>query len=163
MKYREALRTGRRPVQLAVLLGSIAMAGSALAHDSLGPVMSTVDRGAVNTFQGVGTQQLSASWVRKYFAEAGQCLALDMFQVVPSADLELVVVSPDPSIRYRDDDGSPSCTTCPRVKIDPAPLTGFYTVIANHFAGSPTTSDFLLSVTRQAGGNAACTSPTPPL
>ncbi len=146
---------------LAAVLGSIASAGSALAHDSLGPTMGTVDRGGVNSFLGTSPVALSSPWVRKYFAEAGQCLAIDMFQVVPFADLELVVISPDPSIRYRDDDGSPSCGNCPRVKIDPAPITGYYTVIANHFAGSPVTSDFLVSVLRQAGGNAACTTPTP--
>ena len=123
--------------------------------------MFTVDRGAVNSFTTPTSVLLSSPWVRKYFATAGQCLSIDVFQVVPFADLELVVISPDPSIRYRDDDSSASCGNCPIVKIDPAPVTGYYTVIANHWAGSPVTVDFLASIARQSSGSSACTSPTP--
>ena len=161
MEHKAKSGCGPRTYLLAAVAGLMASAGSALAHDSLGPTMGTWDRGAVNSFLGTSPSPLSSPWVRKYFAEAGQCLAIDMIQVAPFADLELVVISPDPSVRYRDNDGSTSCTNCPRVKIDPAPLTGYYTVIANHFAGSAVTADFIVSVVRQAGGNAACTTPTP--
>ncbi len=154
-----------RETMPAVVASAVLFASGAAAHDSLGPTMFTVDRGAVNSFTTPTSQVLSAPWVRKYFANAGQCLAFDMQPPVPSVDLELVVISPDPSIRYRNDDrgGPVPCSTCPLVKIDPTPVAGYYTVIANHWAGSPTTADFLLNVARQATGSSSCTTPTPPL
>ncbi len=101
----------------AVVAYAVLFASGAAAHDSLGATMGTVDRGAVNSFTAPNGLVLSAPWVRKYFANAGQCLAFDMLAPMP-ADLELVVISPDPSIRYRNDDrGRPADRNVPNMSV----------------------------------------------
>lgn len=124
--------------------------------------MSTVDRGGVNAFTTAGGQVLSTPWVRKYFAGQGQCLAFLMTKPVPNADLKLVVISPDPSIRYRNDDSGGTCFRCPAVQIESAPLTGYYTVIATLWSGDPVTTDFLPVVDRKDNAAIYCPKPTPP-
>ena len=69
----------------AVVASAVLFASGAAAHDSLGPNMSTVDRGAVNSLTTPTSQVLSAPWVRKYYANAGQCLAFAMQTPVPFA------------------------------------------------------------------------------
>ncbi|MGQ0484927.1 MAG: hypothetical protein ACT4SY_06205 [Hyphomicrobiales bacterium] len=144
----------------AVAASAVLFASGAAAHDSLGLTMATVDRGAVNSFTTPTSQVLSAPWVRKYFANSGQCLTFEILQPVPNADLELVVIAPNPSIRYRDDN-SGTCSLCPEIQINATSL-GYYTVIANHSTGAPTTADFLIVVQRQAAGLTYCPTPTPP-
>lgn len=146
-----------------IIVSATLLATSAAAHDSLNPTMGTVERGAINMFTTPGNQEFSAAWVRKYFASAGQCLSLTIQSTIPFVDMELVVIGPDPSIRYRNDDSqNPSCTLCPSVRIDPVPITGNYTVIANHYSGAAFNAEFLLEVLRQNSGPTFCPNPTAP-
>jgi hypothetical protein len=152
-------RFGRWCIGIAGIL-YLGLPTVASAHDSLGDLGGTIDRGAVNAY----TNDPEA-WVRKYFAPAGICLLLKVEEVSPPADLEMVVISPDPRVRYRDDNGghSGSCAACPQIQIDPTPRRGFYTVIISGAAGQATNADFRLSYFRLQTGSPSCSSPENPL
>jgi hypothetical protein len=158
-----AMRLVRRSASRCgvALVISLGLASSALTHDSLTDLGGTVDRGAINAAFGIRSQP----WIHKYFAAAGTCLHLQVLQVSPANDLEIVVVGPSPRDRWRDDDSGASgtCFNCPRVEIDPVPVTGYYTTIINHFAGNPIETDFLLDMQRRASGIGSCPNPTTPL
>ncbi|MFL5258238.1 MAG: hypothetical protein ACJ8AS_00680 [Hyphomicrobiales bacterium] len=134
---------------VAAIAACSAIASSGLAHDTLTDLGGTVERGAVNAFTSNSTAR---PWVRKYFASANSKLCLEVSQVSPFADLEMVVVEPNPRITVRDDDSGDQCTNCPRLAIDPTPDRGYYTVIINQFAGSPANADFILQYWRVASG-----------
>jgi hypothetical protein len=134
---------------VAAIAAISAIASSGLAHDTLTDLGGTVERGAVNAFTPNNTAR---PWVRKYFSPAGSKLCLEVSQVSPSADLEMVVVEPNPRVTLRDDDSGDQCTNCPRLAIDPTPIRGYYTVIINHFAGTATNADFILQYWRIASG-----------
>lgn len=142
--FRKTARTAA-----ATIAGFLVIASSGLAHDTLTDLGGTVERGAVNAFTANSTAR---PWVRKYFAPANSKLCLEVSQVSPFADLEMVVVEPDPRVTVRDDDSGDQCTNCPRLSIDPTPDRGYYTVIINQFAGSPVDADFLLQYWRVASG-----------
>jgi hypothetical protein len=134
---------------VAAIAASAAVASSAFAHDTLTDLGGTVERGAVNAFTPNNTAR---PWVRKYFAPANSRLCLEVSQVSPFADLEMVVIEPSPLVSVRDDDSGDQCTNCPRIAIDPTPTRGYYTVIINQFAGSAANADFLLQYYRVASG-----------
>jgi hypothetical protein len=142
----------------AALVLLFGLPGAAPAHDVLTDIGSTVDRGAVNALLGTKSQP----WVRKYFAPAGFCLFLQVIEVVPSVDLEMVVVGPSPLDRWRDDDSGATgtCFNCPRVEIDPTPTGGYYTVNVNQFFGGPANADFRILYSRLASGIGSCPNPT---
>ena len=86
---------------VAAIAACSAIASSALAHDTLTDLGGTVERGAVNAFTPNNTAR---PWVRKYFAPVNSKLCLEVSQVSPFADLEMVVVEPNPRVTVRDDD-----------------------------------------------------------
>ena len=145
----------------AVLAGFLGAAGSASAHDSLGPTGGGWDRGTVNSaFAG------AQPWVRKYYSPAGQCLSLAVVQLPPgsSVDLEMAVVTPDPRIRFINDDANFNvCFNCPKVNIASTPVAGYYTVQVSQFSGQAANTDFILEFRRAAAGDAACNPATPPV
>jgi len=131
----------------------------ATAHDSLTDTGGTWDRGAVSAFSAATPQ----AWVRKYFSPANQCLHLQVRQLSTAADLEMLVVAPNPQIVYRNDDGgsTASCSLCPRVDVSPTPLAGYYTVIILPHSSPGTNTEFVLEMTRDSN-QANCIS-TPPV
>lgn len=101
-------------------------------------------------------------WTAKVLAEAGNCLNLNVvFQ--QSGNLEMVVVAPDGVTVYRNDQSNGGCGTCPRVKIDPTPLSGYYTAILSNRDGSAADTVFHLGFGQYNHGNINCSGPTPPL
>ncbi|MCI0466084.1 MAG: hypothetical protein L0Y57_03620 [Beijerinckiaceae bacterium] len=100
-------------------------------------------------------------WVGKFLAVAGNCLRLEMsFLRVPAANLEMTVIGPSPLHRFRNAGGG-SCAGCSLVKISPAPVTGFYTVVISSNNGAPVNTDFHLLFGHYGAGNVNCSSPTP--
>lgn len=123
---------------------------------------TTVNCGSVRVTavtNGFNTNNAAAGpWVAQTFVSAGQCLRLDTtFQ---TTDLEMVVVAPNGTFWRVDDRGG---SLLPLVVIDPAPVTGWYTVYINHFglAGGEHEFDLLYGrYTHLNSGN--CASPTAP-
>lgn len=148
---------------IATLL--LATAGPAAAHDSLTEFGLAWDRGGlnVNVGTGAGVSKTVLPWVRKYYSSAGNCLHLEIRQVSPAADLEMIVIPPDVGERYRDDNSSAVCANCPRVNIASTPAAGYYTVIVTHATGALTNADFVIEALRAPAGAAACSPATPPL
>jgi hypothetical protein len=161
-----ASRTSRRVcfgVGFATLLTLAAATPPAIAHDTLNDIGGTPSRGELNPLGDKAHQ--AQPWVRKYLGIAGTCLHLQITTLSTLEDLEMVVIAPSPLQRYRDDDsGSTStCTNCPRVEIDPVPITGYYTVIVNQFAGTGVSTEFVLDYARRTSGIGSCPNPTTPL
>lgn len=104
---------------------------------------------------------VAANFTFNVYAEAGECLRFDVIAQT-GIDFETVVIAPNGSV-YRNDDGSPSCLTCPLVKIDPAPNTGYYAVRLAHYGGLAYSGTLFLQYGRYPTGNPNCSTPTPPL
>jgi hypothetical protein len=86
----------------------------------------------------------------------GFCLR---FEITDSdEDLAMTVVAPNGSVFTDDDSGT--CPHCPRVVIA-SKDSGAYTVILNHFSGTPIETGFLLKAGRYVKAkNVNCASPT---
>jgi hypothetical protein len=160
-----------RPAILAAVLAlSAAPSGTAFAQSEM------IDNGfgfcdfvdcSVTTFAGwVGSSGGQVQpWTGKVFAVAGNCLRIGVsFIGTSAANLETVVVAPNGTSRYRNDQGGiPSCTNCPLVKIDPAPATGFYTVVVSTNNAAAVDSVFHFGFGHYPTGNTNCAAPTPAL
>ncbi|MCO5162968.1 MAG: hypothetical protein M9939_17670 [Mesorhizobium sp.] len=96
-------------------------------------------------------------WVGKFLAIQGNCLRLQVGFVSQAVPLEMVVVGPSPLTSYR------NIANRPLVKIDPAPASGFYTVVISSSTGAPLNVDFHLLFGQYNAGNINCSSPTPPV
>jgi hypothetical protein len=141
--------------------------GSALAQseiiDSAFSTCNTVNCSATSIAGWVGSSAAQVlPWTGKFLIVAGNCLRLQVrFIRVASANLEMVVVAPNGLTRYRNDQGGTACVNCPVVKVSPAPVTGYYTVIISSNNGAPIDTDFHLLFGQYPRGNANCASPTP--
>lgn len=96
-------------------------------------------------------------WVGKFLAIQGNCLRLQVAFVGQPTQLEMVVVGPGPLTRYR------SIAGYPLVKIDPAPASGFYTVMVSSATGAAINTDFHLVYGQYNAGNVNCSGPTSPV
>jgi hypothetical protein len=115
---------------------------------------STTFSGTVNTYRASATGE----HVLKFYAQAGSCLRLSV--ISQDIDLEMNVIAPNPSTRYVDDDGGDG--VLPRVVINNAPNTGWYTVVLHHFAGSAQQGNFTMRAGRYVtNNNPNCLNPTP--
>ena len=151
------------------LLASSAIAGG-FTNDNLNACGAT--NCAARTIQGTYTSagnntSTNNTWVHQVFCVAGGCCRLDV--TAQAADLEMGVVSPDPSFItggvsniWADDDSGIGLN--PLIVIDPVPRTGRYTVVLSRFSGGTTgTVNFTLRYGRYpTGNNPNCLSPTLP-
>jgi hypothetical protein len=134
---------------------------SAIAHDTLANVNTdNIYRGYVGKH---GTRVVP--WVRTIYIQQALCAR---FQVESQyTDLEMVVVSPNPSKRYRNDDGAlpnPCGATCPIVRITETPFAhGYYTVHVSPKDGAAVEGEFLLRVTIKPFMDPICSPTTPPV
>ena len=104
-------------------------------------------------------------WNAKFLIERGNCLRLEIvYTHFASPKLKMTVVSPDARTVYRRDTGSASpCANCALVKIDPAPESGFYSVIVSSTNGAVVDTDFHLLFGQYNHSNVSCAAPTTPI
>jgi hypothetical protein len=159
---------GLRPAVFAatIALGALS-SGSALAQSEIidsdfGDECNVVNCNITSIAGWAGSSSSQVlPWTAKFLAEAGLCLRLQMSSINGPANLELVVVAPNGTTRYRNDQGGiAGCANCALVKIDPAPVSGFYTAIISSANGAPVDTDFHLLFGQFPSGNVNCASPT---
>ena len=162
------MSAGLRPAIFAAIMAlSAPLSGAALAQseiiDSAFSTCTEVNCSATSIAGWAGTSAGKVlPWTAKFLAVAGNCLRLQMSFINGPADLEMVVVAPNGTTRYRNDQGSVAgCPKCALVKIDPAPVSGFYTAIISTAGGGTVDTDFHLLFGQYPGGNTNCASPTP--
>jgi hypothetical protein len=164
---------GLADLRPAVFVGVMALtglfAGGALAQSEIidsdfGDECNSVNCSATSIAGWTGSSSGQVlPWTAKFLAVAGACLRLDVTKItVAAADLKMVVVAPNGVTRYRKDVGG-TCAKCPLIKIDPAPVTGFYTAIITSTNGAAVDSDFHLLFGQYPHGNVNCASPTQPV
>lgn len=99
----------------------------------------------------------AAAWIEHIYVGQGQCLRL---QVTAQAfDLEMTVVAPN-GLVYRNDNAGASLL--PLVKINNAPVAGYYGVTVSTASGSAGGHDFDLLHGRYVSGNPNCVPRTRP-
>jgi hypothetical protein len=121
---------------------------------------TTIDCGSTTLNGSVNVYRASASGehVLKFFAGSNECLRLHV--ISQDADLEMNVIAPNPSTRFRDDDGGEGLE--PLVVVN-GTQRGWYTVVLHHFAGSAVNSNFTIRVGRYVlNNNPNCSLPTAP-
>jgi hypothetical protein len=119
---------------------------------------NTINCGSQTIQAGVnGAAVASNPWVGVFrVAATGFCLRFEITDA--SEDLAMTVVAPNGSVFTDDDSGT--CTHCPRVVIA-SKDSGAYTVILNHFSGTPIETGFQLKAGRYVKArNVNCASPT---
>jgi hypothetical protein len=115
---------------------------------------SSTLNGTVNIYRG----SAAGEHVLKFFAGSNECLRLHV--VSQDVDLEMNVVAPNPSTRFRDDDGGEGLE--PLVVVN-GTQQGWYTVILHQFSGAAANSNFTIRVGRYVvNNNPNCSFPTPP-
>lgn len=97
------------------------------------------------------------AWVGQIYVGQAECLRLQVTDQY--YDLEMTVVAPN-GLVYRNDNGGPG--QLPLIKIDDAPVYGFYALFVSTANGSPGFHTFDLSYGRYNLHNPNCTPPTPP-
>jgi hypothetical protein len=154
---------GRLTLAALGLIGlALAAPPSATAHDTLDNVNTD------NVYRGyIGKQgRRVVPWVRTFFVQSTRCAR---FQIESQyTDLEMVVVSTNPSKRYRNDDGAAPnpClsggTTCPIVRIPQTPFaSGYMTVHVSPKDGTAIAGEFLLRVNVRDFMDPFCSPATP--
>jgi hypothetical protein len=114
--------------------------------------------GTIFTFKSGATPVYIKPWQAMVFADAGECLRLDVVNRT-GADLIMNVQSPGPE-HYQTHVGS--CSGCPLIKIDPAPHDGWYSVVVRTTNAVLADAFFGLRIGRYDSGNPNCGTPTPP-
>jgi hypothetical protein len=156
----------RRTLSAIGLIGlTLAAPMPAGAHDTL------MNDNTDNVYRGyVGKQgNRVVPWVRTIYIRQLQCVR---FQIDSQhTDLEMVVISPNPSKRYRNDNGAAPnpCvsggTTCPIIRIPETGFaSGYYTVHVSPKDGQALEGEFLLHVTVKPFGDVTpgvCSPATP--
>jgi hypothetical protein len=99
-------------------------------------------------------------WVAQIVAREGECLRIEVTRQ-GNADLEAVLIAPNGAV-FRNDNISAE-NTLPRIKVDPAPRTGWYTLQLSQENGAPVIADFTLVFGRYNGNNMNCKPPTLPV
>jgi hypothetical protein len=156
-----------RPAVFAAVAAWSGMIGSAFAQSEIidadfGDECNSVNCSATEIAGWVGSSSSQVlPWTAKFLAVQGACLRLQVKSItVATANLEMVVVSPNGTTRYRNDQGGGVCSNCPVIKIDPAPVSGFYTAVLSSTNGAPVDSDFHLLFGQYPHSNVNCSSPT---
>ena len=144
-------------------LGAFASLHADASTNMFDPTISTgtaLDNHAV-TINGTlhDTNGNTQPWTTQVYGRTGECMRL--FVTSTNFDAKLVVIAPDGEV-FRDDDSGGSLR--PLVRIQSAPLFGWYTVQVAHFNGVPQTGiDFTLKYGRYNNGNPNCAVGTAPL
>jgi hypothetical protein len=155
------LRPGSLMRAATAVIGLALLApASAIAHDEL------TNDDTDNIYRGyVGKQGSNrvVPWVRTLYFEGLKCVRFQM--EAQHTDLEMVVISPNPSKRYRNNDGAAPnlCgATCPIVRIEETEgFPGYYTVHVSPRDGTAIEGEFLLRVTVKPTPDAICSPATP--
>lgn len=100
------------------------------------------------------------AWVGEFVAGRAQCVRFDVTE--QATDLEMIVIAPNGTIFQNDDKGTGPCPLCPLVKINPAPIGGWYTVRLGRSTGVAIDASFTMRVNQYNAGNANCAEPTLP-
>jgi hypothetical protein len=100
------------------------------------------------------------AWVGEFVAGNAQCVRFDVTE--QATDLEMIVISPNGAIFQNDDKGAGFCPLCPLVKINPAPIGGWYTVRIGRSTGTAVDASFTMLISQYNPGNPNCADPTPP-
>jgi hypothetical protein len=100
------------------------------------------------------------AWVGEFVAGNAQCVRFDVTE--QATDLEMIVIAPNGVIFQNDDKGAGFCPLCPLVKINVAPIGGWYTVRIGRSTGGAVDASFTMLVSQYNPGNANCADPTPP-
>jgi hypothetical protein len=125
--------------------------------DSAFSTCGTLDCSATSIAGYLGAAGASPQpWTAKILALRGNCLKLDVVLVDDPVPLEMVVVGPDVRVRWRS-----SGPGLPEVRLDPAPASGFYTVVVNRADGRAANTPFHLQFGQYDTGNVNCRNPTP--
>lgn len=101
-------------------------------------------------------------WVAKFLIVQGNCFRFDT-SFVAAGSLKAVVIAPNGTTAYRSDTGGTGGAGAPLVKIDPAPSTGYYTVVLTSADGGPLNTDFHILFGQYDSGNPNCAVPTTPV
>lgn len=168
MQRTRFMPSGLRPAIFAAVMAlSTPISGAALAQSEIidsdfGDECNTVNCSATSIAGWVGTSAGKVlPWTAKFLAGSGTCLRLQM-SLINSGNLEMVVVAPNGTTRYRNDQGGVAgCPNCALVKISPTPVSGFYTAIISTANGATVDTAFHLLFGQYPAGNVNCASPTP--
>lgn len=168
MQRARFMPSGLRPAIFAAIMAlGTPISGAALAQseiiDSAFSTCTEVNCSATSIAGWAGTSAGKVlPWTAKFLAVAGNCLRLQMSFINGPANLEMVVVAPNGTTRYRNDQGGVvGCSNCALVKISPTPASGFYTAIISTANGAVVDTDFHLLFGQYSAGNPNCASPTP--
>lgn len=162
--------SGLRPAIFAAVLAAAGgfsgatQAQSEIIDSDFGDECNTVNCSATSIAGWVGSSGGKVlPWTGKFLVLAGNCLRLQVSTItVAAANLEMVVTAPNGVTRYRNDQGGvAACTNCPLVKIDPAPVSGFYTAVISSTAGTVVDTDFHILFGQYPHLNTNCAPPTP--
>lgn len=106
-----------------------------------------------------GVFQKNEPFVIQLFASAGQCLRIEVTR--QSADMEMALVSPNPSLVptgvnfiFADDDSGVGLL--PLIKVDPTSNTGWYTLVVSRFSPGSGGANFDVRYGRYPTGNPNC-------
>lgn len=116
-----------------------------------------------------GSQSINATYTQNQFGQSlpfttqvfvpgGFCVRLEVTSQGSGGDLEMVLVSPNGTV-WRDDDSAGN--NRPLIKVNAAPVFGWYNLQVSHFAGTGATTNFILRYGLYTSGNPNCSSPTP--
>lgn len=157
----------RRMLFAALFAGATTIGGAALAETDIidsdfGDECETVNCSATSIAAWAGTSSGQVlPWTAKFLAVAGNCLRLQM-SFIANGNLEAVVVAPNGTTRYRNDQGGvEGCPNCALIKIDPAPASGFYTMVVSSADGTPVDTDFHVLFGQYPTGSPNCAGVTP--
>jgi len=148
---------------LSATFSGSALAQSEIIDSDFGDECNTVNCNITSIAGWAGRSSSQVlPWTAKFLAVAGNCLRLQMSFINGPANLEMVVVAPNGTTRYRNDQGGVAgCPNCALVKVDPAPVSGFYTTIISSTNGAPVDTDFHILFGQFPHGNVNCAPPTP--
>jgi hypothetical protein len=108
-----------------------------------------------------GTPTAALPWSGMVYAAEGECLRLDIVARFGTTGPLLIQVQGPSFHRYNTYHVSPSCSSCPLVKVDPAPHSGWYSIVVRPVGGSWNDASFRLHIGRYNSGNPNCASPSP--
>jgi hypothetical protein len=138
-------RTAREWLSLLGAVVLLATGGPAVATNMFSDPPKACGTLNCNSLRIKGTVLLSSShalpWVAQIAARQGECLRIDV--TAQGTDLEAVLIAPDGSWTWRDDNRS-SSDLKPLIITYAVPQYGWYTLQLSHAAGSPVNADFTL-------------------
>jgi hypothetical protein len=162
----------KNPLFLAsVALATALAAAPSKATDLYAPASGCTDincsgliiNGTVNPYTNGAFQFPGVAVYKVWGSFGGQCMRLEVTNDFgASPDLEMTVISPNPSTAYRNDQGGGPCINCPIVKVQNT-QNGYYTVVLHSWTGGLVATDFQLRYGLYSPAtNPNCSGPTTP-